>query len=118
MNKWIFKNNSRAIDLFRKFDSNGDGLLCYEEFHAGMRDLDAPCSVVELHVLAKLLDRNKDGMIDYLEFSKGVRYYKPEETVTDDGLPTLQIYREELDSCANCRLKLWKPTDVKFPRLV
>ena len=117
INRWIRSHHSRAIDLFRKFDTDGDGTLSYNEFHAGMRDLDAPCSMLELHVLVRLLDQNKDGQIDYREFSKGVRYFTPEETVPDDGLPILRIHREDLDSCPNCPLKLWKPPEVRFPRL-
>ena len=116
INNWIREHRSRAIDLFRKFDSDGDGTLSYSEFHDGMRDLNAPCSSIELHVLTRLLDNDKDGQLDYNEFAKGVRYFKPEETVADDGLPILRICREDLNTCHHCKLKLWKPNDVKFPR--
>jgi len=116
INNWIREHRSRAIDLFRKFDSDGDGTLSYIEFQDGMRDLNAPCSNIELHVLTRLLDKDSNGQLDYNEFSNGVRYFKPEETVPDDGLPILRICREELDTCQHCELKLWKPRDVKFPR--
>lgn len=116
INLWIREYRSRAIDLFRKFDADGDGTLSYDEFHAGMRDLNAPCSTLELHVLTKLLDTDHNGQLDYHEFAKGVKYYKPEETVPDDGLPVLRISRKNLEHCQHCQLKLWKPNEVKFPR--
>lgn len=116
MDKWMTDNFARAIDLFRRFDVDGDGSLSYDEFYAGMRDLNAPANNLELYVLAKRLDNDANGMLDYLEFSKGLRYYKKEECVKDDGLPVLRFEREKLEQCPCCKLGLWKPTKEKFPR--
>ncbi|XP_048576492.1 uncharacterized protein LOC5513395 isoform X2 [Nematostella vectensis] len=118
MNKWMIDNYSRAIDLFRRFDVDGDGELSYEEFYAGMRDLNAPANSLELYVLAKKLDRDGNGLLDYLEFSKGLRYYKKEECVPDDGLPPLTFEREKLEGCPCCKLGLWRPVVEKFPRFL
>ena len=81
-----------------------------------MRDLNAPCTAVELQILAKLLDSDGDGSIDYREFSRGVRYFKAEDIVPDDGLPILKIQREELEKCEHCKIKLWRSEEVKYPR--
>lgn len=81
-----------------------------------MRDLNAPCSNLELHVLTRLLDVDKDGQLDYNEFAKGVRYFKPEDIIADDGLPVLRISRKDLECCQYCKLKVWQPNDIKFPR--
>ena len=116
MDKWMLDNYARAIDLFRRFDVDGDGSLSYEEFYAGMRDLNAPANNLELYVLAKKLDRDANGLLDYLEFSKGLKYYKKEECVQDDGLPVLKFEREELEQCPCCKLGLWKPPKEKYPR--
>ena len=35
MNRWIKRNNYKAIELYQKFDKNGDGSLTYDEFKAG-----------------------------------------------------------------------------------
>lgn len=116
MDKWMLDNYARAIDLFRRFDVDGDGSLSYEEFYAGMRDLNAPANNLELYVLAKKLDRDSNGLLDYLEFSKGLKYYKKEECIQDDGLPILKFEREELEQCPCCKLGLWKPPKEKYPR--
>ncbi|XP_078666245.1 uncharacterized protein LOC144908480 [Branchiostoma floridae x Branchiostoma belcheri] len=76
MNHWMRQNNGRVIDLFRKFDKNGDSVVSYEEFKEGMQRLGAPCSLAELHLLAKLLDTDNSRTIDYMEFSKGLRYMR------------------------------------------
>lgn len=115
---WMLHNYGRAIDLFRRFDLNGDGCLTYEEFYAGMRDLDAPCNKVELYLLAKKLDEDSNGLIDYLEFSKGLKYFRKSEVVADGDLPNLTIIREKLEHCPCCKLGLWKPQKEAFPRWV
>lgn len=35
MNRWMKENGMKAEELFRKFDTNQDGLLSYDEFKAG-----------------------------------------------------------------------------------
>lgn len=118
MNKWMIDNYSRAIDLFRRFDVDGDGELSYDEFYAGMRDLNAPANNLELYILAKKLDKDQNEKLDYLEFSKGLRYFKKEECVPDDGLPPLTFEREKLEGCPCCKIGLWKPQIEKYPRQV
>jgi hypothetical protein len=38
-----------------------------------MFDLNVPCNMVELHLLAQLLDRDNSGEIEYMEFPNGVQ---------------------------------------------
>lgn len=104
---WLLSHYARVIDIFRRFDRNGDGLLSYEEFFAGMKDLQAPCNQLELHVLAKTVDGNGDGNIEYAEFSQGIKYRRPKKVVIDDGLPVLEIQRETFDKCSHCSIKKW-----------
>uniref|UniRef100_A0A7M5WX42 EF-hand domain-containing protein n=1 Tax=Clytia hemisphaerica TaxID=252671 RepID=A0A7M5WX42_9CNID len=104
---WLLSNFGRVVDIFRKFDRNGDGVLTYEEFFAGMKDLEAPCNQIELFVLAKTVDKNLDGNIEYNEFSQGIRYRRPVKVEQDDGLPVLKISREKFDKCPDCCIKKW-----------
>ena len=104
---WLLSHYARVIDIFRRFDRDGDGLLTYEEFFAGMKDVQAPCNQLELCVLAKTVDKNGDGMIEYTEFSQGIRYQRPIKVEIDNGLPVLQIKREEFDQCSHCSIKKW-----------
>lgn len=39
-----------------------------------MFDLEIPCSEVQCHLLAKLLDPENSGEIDYTELHKGLQY--------------------------------------------
>lgn len=118
--KWMLSNFGRVIDIFHKFDQNGDGLLSYEEFFAGMRDLAAPFSALELLVLAKTVDKNCDQHIDYTEFSEGIRYQRPVRVWKDDGLPVLKIRREKFEKCPSCNICRWEskqPDDIRFINL-
>lgn len=57
-------------EMFKKLDTDNDGLLKIEELEAGMNDicqifnLDAP----EVNQMFRAADKNKDGTIDYTEF--------------------------------------------------
>ncbi|PIK38896.1 hypothetical protein BSL78_24272 [Apostichopus japonicus] len=115
MNRWMKENGMKAEELFRKFDTNQDGLLSYDEFKAGMLDLDAPCNSVELHVFALQLDKDNNGRIDYLEFAKGLTF--PDSDQLADG-PVLRITKEEIQACPCCQLGLWKPYVEPAPRYV
>lgn len=112
VNVWMLEHHSRAIDLFRRFDTDISGSLNYAEFFAGMRDLDAPCTELELYALAKAVDKDNNGSIDYNEFSAGLKYERPVKVVVDDGLPVLKIMREEREKCPHCNVDLWTPSEI------
>ena len=119
ISSWLLSHFGRVIDIFRKFDKNGDGMLSYEEFFAGMSDLQAPCNKLELYVLAKTVDKNLDGNIEYNEFSQGIKYRRPIKVEIDDGLPVLKIAREHYEKCPCCLIKKWdyKERHKKFVSL-
>ncbi|XP_022103410.1 uncharacterized protein LOC110986092 isoform X3 [Acanthaster planci] len=119
MDRWIVANKHKAVELFKRFDRNGDGVLTYDEFKSGMLDLDAPCNALELHVLAKRLDKDKNETIDYVEFSKGLSFCTDEEeTDGTEKHPPLEITKEVLEECPSCKLGLWKPYAEKYPKYV
>ncbi|XP_033626909.1 uncharacterized protein LOC117289753 [Asterias rubens] len=119
MDRWIACNKHKAVELFKRFDLNGDGVLTFDEFKSGMLDLDAPCNALELHVLAKRLDRDKSESIDYVEFSKGLNFTdEDEETEKGEQPPQLTITKEELQECPCCKLGLWRPQVEKNPKYV
>ena len=37
MDRWIASNKHKAVELFKRFDINGDGVLTYDEFKSGWR---------------------------------------------------------------------------------
>jgi len=118
INQWMLSNLGRAIDVFRKFDKNSDGVLTYDEFFSGMRDLDAPFTNLELMVLAKIIDTDCDKAIDYIEFSNGVKYERPVKYLKDDGLPAINIIREKFENCPQCLIKRWNYNENKNPRYI
>ncbi|KAF4319329.1 hypothetical protein BBO99_00006506 [Phytophthora kernoviae] len=54
---------------FRKFDSNGNGLLEYKEFRAVLKSYRLP--EMEIRKVIRHLDRDVSGFIDYKEFLAG-----------------------------------------------
>ena len=41
-----------------------------------MIDYNIPCNLIELHLLATLLDTDNNLGIDFNEFDKGIRYFR------------------------------------------
>eukprot|EP00117_Sycon_ciliatum_P034618 scpid48079/ scgid26388/ Calmodulin-like protein len=116
-NEWIFKNTSRALDLFRSFDENGDGVLSHDEFRKGMARLKAPFTEAEVEAVIKLIDIDGSGDLDFDEFKNGIRYRHPKPTAAKgDGLPPLTLLRDPMQLCPHCGLGLWNPYTPSHPR--
>ncbi|XP_043571091.1 uncharacterized protein LOC122562307 isoform X2 [Chiloscyllium plagiosum] len=72
MDNWLKTNHHQAMELFSEYDKIGNGILQYDEFKLGMRDLKIPCVEAQLHILAKLLDQDNNGTVDYIELGAGL----------------------------------------------
>ncbi|XP_048411466.1 uncharacterized protein LOC125463795 [Stegostoma tigrinum] len=72
MDNWLKTNHQQAMKLFSMYDRIGNGILQYDEFKLGMRDLKIPCVEAQLHILTKLLDQDNNGTIDYTELGAGL----------------------------------------------
>ncbi|XP_059804179.1 uncharacterized protein LOC132379893 isoform X1 [Hypanus sabinus] len=146
MDKWLKTHQEQAMQLLGKHDRTGNGILHYEEFKLGMRDLKIPCVEAQLHILARLLDPNNTGTIDYVELGAGldrVRYQQgsveeedeeneEEEEVKEandrtvarggkerhEAGTTLVITKEKLNHSPGCHLGLQSPLQVSEARYV
>ncbi|XP_030831595.1 uncharacterized protein LOC100892039 isoform X2 [Strongylocentrotus purpuratus] len=114
MERWLASNNLKAKELYQRFDKNGDGVLSYDEFKAGMLDLDAPCNAIELEVLARRLDKDSNSTIDYREFSKGL--FASESELSMEEPPSL-VTRQALCH-PGCSLGHWRDHIERHPRYV
>uniref|UniRef100_A0A1I8I381 C-type lectin domain-containing protein n=1 Tax=Macrostomum lignano TaxID=282301 RepID=A0A1I8I381_9PLAT len=80
VDNWFTQNCKVMLELFTKFDRDGNGTLDYDEFKAGMLDMNIPCNLIELHLLCTLLDADGNGDIDYDEFGNGIKHFKEVES--------------------------------------
>ncbi len=56
-------------DIFKAFDKNNDGQICYNEFEEGLMKLQSKqIKPDEVHSYFTLIDTDKNGKIDYTEF--------------------------------------------------
>ncbi|EGZ21483.1 hypothetical protein PHYSODRAFT_494835 [Phytophthora sojae] len=69
---------------FRKFDTNGNGLLEYKEFRSVLKSYRLP--EMEIRKVIRHLDRDVSGFIDYKEFIAGFGAFK--ESGAAAGSPT------------------------------
>ncbi|XP_067035950.1 uncharacterized protein [Acropora muricata] len=111
MLEWMNKNYGRILDIFRRFDSDNSGTISYQEFAAGMKDLGAPATQVEIYLMAMSLDVDGDQQLDYNEFKKlrpgqrrPIEPVKKIESVEEDDEPTAK-----LKPCPHCKVGLWEP---------
>lgn len=57
-----------AIDLLAKLDKNGDNVIDFAEFAAGLKSLNIHLTHQEEHALMKRFDHNNDNVISMEEF--------------------------------------------------
>jgi len=76
LHQWLVTFSANAMDMFKRIDTDGEGILSFDEFKAGLFDLGAPVNKVEAHLLCKLLDEDDSGEIDYTDLEKGLQYAK------------------------------------------
>lgn len=121
MHKWLIDKADIAMDMFQRIDSDGEGLLTYDEFKSGLFDLNAPLNKVELHLLCKLLDEEDSGEIDYTELEKGLQYAREvreldKQTLRDDR--QLLITQRKFSPCPFCKMSRVEPWQEPLPRFV
>ena len=118
INRWIFKFRSRAIDVFRQFDTNGDGVLSRQEFLTGLEQLKAPLTDEEMTLLVDTMDKDGDGAIDYAEFQSGISYRKGDVTEEEDDMYPPLVVAQSIERCSTCGLGKWKSKVAPMQRFV
>ncbi|XP_005101958.1 uncharacterized protein LOC101853244 [Aplysia californica] len=121
MHQWIVDHAAMAVEMFKRIDSDGEGLLSYDEFKAGMFDLNAPVNKIELHLLCKLLDEEDAGEIDYTDLEKGLQYAREireldKQTVRDER--QLLLTERKFPPCPCCKMSIIEPWRETLPRYI
>ncbi|CAL1539365.1 unnamed protein product [Lymnaea stagnalis] len=121
MHQWMVDKAKIATDVFKLMDINGEGLLSYDEFKAGMFDLNAPLNKVELHLLCTLLDKDETGEIDYTEFKAGLQLVREVREVDrqrfrDDHI--LLATQRKFPTCPCCKMIITEPWREEVPRYI
>ena len=77
----LAESNTRLLDLFRRWDASGDGLVDRHEFSDALRSLgvdERSASTAELGAFFDRFDRDRSGAIDYHELRRAlVRSHSP-----------------------------------------
>jgi len=61
-------DEGRIMEVFRKFDADGDGTISKEELMAVMSEVCSHWTEEDVETLVSQADRNGDGVIDFSEF--------------------------------------------------
>ena len=56
------------VETFESIDANGDKSICFEEFAALMREIDAARTDADLRRNFDLIDSDRDGRVSFHEF--------------------------------------------------
>ena len=80
--------------VWSRFDVNGDGIINWKEFTAGMKSMGLDFSSEELSAIMKEFDTNCDGALDYVEF---VGHLMPKQTSSiEDEFARLSTARKAM----------------------
>lgn len=73
LNDKLVSKRMRTVDLFRKIDESGDGVVSPDEFLAGLQAFGFEPSKNEFTHLMTVLDKDGDGEVDFREFDKAIK---------------------------------------------
>lgn len=85
----LHEKRMRAIDLFRKIDTSGDGSVTAEEFRGGLLSLGFAPSQKEFDIAMSLLDRDGSGSVTLKEFDRALKKIEKDAAATQIGQPNL-----------------------------
>ena len=69
----LVEKRQRTVDLFRKIDESGDGVVDPDEFRAGLDAFGFTTSDEDFKSLMGVLDKDGDGEVDFREFDKAIK---------------------------------------------
>ncbi len=69
MEKTDTTSSDRVLDLFQRFDANGDGFIDEDEFGEILKSLGWDSSAEVRSLEFALIDQNSDGLVDFQEFA-------------------------------------------------
>ena len=75
------KNAGRVIDLFRGWDTDGDGEVSRKEFHKAMPMLGFEATKKDINELFDSWDKDGGGSLDFRELQKILKAPPPKEKV-------------------------------------
>lgn len=94
----LFSGGKNHVTVFASIDTDGNGLLSYEEFSSAVKllDLEPPLTRSETDFVIESLDSNGSGEINYLEFVSAFRI----ADVGDQGGVRKAMFSGALDETA------------------
>ena len=75
------KNGARVMDLFREWDTDGDGEVSRKEFHKAMPMLGFEATKKDINELFDSWDKDGGGSLDFRELQKILKAPPPKEKV-------------------------------------
>jgi len=95
----IKKNAVRAVDLFREWDEDRNGMLSKKEFRAALKNTGIAATNAELDALFEKWDADGSGTLDFNELNKalkkGLANLKQDLDKEEDGGETLTLLGRE-----------------------
>ncbi|XP_041375999.1 uncharacterized protein LOC121388638 [Gigantopelta aegis] len=121
MDRWLVGVAPTVVEIFKQLDQDGEGVVSYDDFKAGMCDLNVPLNKIELHLFTTLLDKDNAGEVCYMDLTKGLQYTKEIEDVELDGLEqedTLILTERNFETCSHCKMLIDGPYKEKNPKFI
>ena len=98
----------RIKDVFRRFDTSGDGILSRDEFMQGLRDICGDAiKQRDLEAVYSLVDEDGGGEVEYIEFVAALNKAAPPQFAKEDATTNDERYTVPY----NNKMEEWEDKD-------
>ncbi|VDM25077.1 unnamed protein product [Hydatigera taeniaeformis] len=106
---WYNKNEKRYLKFMSLY---GEDVISETEFKLAFRNLRAPFTALEEHIICRMIDPGKSGQVEYAKLYEGIWKALANKYVQDDDPNVLDLERPDQWLLATFKVPTYEPLDM------